>query len=114
MSKLTLVPPEPGSTPRRSLEGMNEEQMREYLNSVQSVRLDELRESLRTMRTSELLVWFTNPAVVAGTLGQDTDATEPQELQLLVAAAMLALSDEIDRRLPVVTHVDTHGKPVEP
>lgn len=100
MSKLTLVPPD-ASTQPPSFETMTEDQAREYLSNVHSPGLDEVRARLGALKTSELLAWAGNPGLFADTIR--TDATTEHEMHMLMLAVMLAVSDEIDRRIPIPT-----------
>lgn len=85
---------------------------REALAKVHTPKLDELRTAVPKMRTSELLGLIVNAEALIDALGgvevlNEDDPGPPKfkytraEEALIAAAALLALGNEIDRRIPV-------------
>lgn len=99
MSKLTLVPPDPAThVPPPTIDQMTEEQARAYLMSVRSPLLDGLRARVVKMKTSELIAWLANPQITSELIAEDSNE---QTHEALLTAAMLAIADEVDRRIPI-------------
>jgi hypothetical protein len=74
----------------------NVDALRKQLEATRSPTLDALREALPTIATSQLIGML----VVGGPpFEAEGKLTEEQSVQL-VSAAILAISDEIDRRVP--------------
>lgn len=74
---------------------LDETKVREMLASLHAPWLDEWRTRVTTMRTSELLI-ACNPEVIA-----EMCRTQPDADEKAVAAALIAVADEIDRRIPI-------------
>lgn len=83
---------------------MTEAETREALTKVHAPKLDELRAAIPKMRTSELLGLLLNAEALVDILddgGADPFKYTKEQDTLIGAAALLALGDEIDRRIPV-------------
>lgn len=90
---------------------LTEAETRQALAAVRSPKLDELRTALPKTRTSELLGLLMNAEALVERLDEDGE-NDPksgpptfkytrQQDELRAVAAMLAITDEIDRRIPV-------------
>jgi hypothetical protein len=86
-----------------------DDKTRQALTAVHSPKLDTLRAALPEMRTSTLIGLLTNADILVDRLDEDgpyDPKAGPQykyteEQQTLIAtAAVLAIGDEIDRRIP--------------
>lgn len=90
---------------------VTEAEVRQALAAVHTPRLDELRAAVPKMSTSELLVLLMNGEALVDRLDEDgeydpksgppTFKYTRKEEELIGAAALLAITDEIDRRIPV-------------
>jgi len=78
---------------------MNESEAREYLANQTSPKLDAFRATLRTERTSNLIAYYTSPEALLNLV--DDSFLSDEEVKLLIAAAVVAVGDEIDRRIPM-------------
>lgn len=95
--------PEPWrSLPQDRAVSMKEDQAREMFTAIHTPELDKLREDVKTMRTSELIVLIAHADQVEKRVfdDDDLDRYSRDEEYLLLAAAMLAVGDEVDRRFP--------------
>ncbi len=81
-------------------EDSEETELRRAAHAVSIPKLEELRGRVRTMRTSDLIGYLINPQMMHGLI-----ATEEGEEEMHLVAAVLTLTDEIDRRVPVPTEV---------
>ena len=77
---------------------MTEDQVRAYLMQISTPMLDAFRVKTRSMRTSELIGLMGNPETLATLVGITTMNDEAQEIFM---AGMIALANELDRRVPV-------------
>lgn len=91
----------PESTPTPANEEMSEDAARAYLASLRGEKLDAFRVQVGKLRTSEIVMLSTRPDLAFHAVGEPT-ADELRNNQL-VMAAILALGDELDRRVPVPT-----------
>lgn len=73
------------------------ESARRQLEAIRSVTLDELRENVARISTSQLLIMLVSQALP---LTEHEESLPPAELQMLVTAGLLAIADELDRRIP--------------
>lgn len=89
---IKLVPEQP-ETPLQT-----EEQARAYLYNLHTPALDDLRSRLRTMKTSELVGLMANVEFIANAVCTSSEQRVNDES---IMAAILAVSDEIDRRVPI-------------
>jgi hypothetical protein len=89
----------------------DEAKAREELSNVHSPKLDALRTNVLKMRTSELLALVVNDESLDDQLNEDgpyDPKTGPmfkytvKEMAVITAAALIAIFDEIDRRIPVL------------
>lgn len=80
----------------------SEAELRQQLESESSPALDKLRAEAPAMRTSHLIVLLTDAKAFTRVLDEDGDlgALDAARVERLVAAGMLAVCDEIDRRFP--------------
>ena len=73
---------------------MNEAETRAALTNVHSPKLYALRAAIPKMRTTELIGLIVHPEILVDMLDEDASSAYG-------AAALLAITDEIDRRIPV-------------
>lgn len=78
---------------------LTEDQVREYLAKLSTPKLVAFRAHVLSMKTSELIGCMSNPDQVAGVIS--TGAIFSDEDKEAAMAAMLAIADEIDRRMPI-------------
>lgn len=95
---LSLVPPDGAPSPEPDIEEMPEEEARAFLMSLKGERLDAFRIKVPTMRTSELIAHYSHPEIIAHMVMDST--TDERRNQQVTMAAVLAVADEIDRRIP--------------
>jgi len=88
-------------------QNMTADQARQMLQSVKTPKLDELRRELRGLRTSELIGYIAHPGsldkklfVDDGPPGDRLDRYTGHDEQLIMGAAVMAVGDEIDNRIP--------------
>lgn len=76
-----------------------EDQVRAQLAKVSTPSLDRLRAEIKTMPMSSLLMAF----VTGGgqLVGDEELKMDKQELEIVLAAYVVVLGDEVDRRFPV-------------
>jgi hypothetical protein len=82
-----------------SLMQQSEADVRAKLNQVRSPALFRLRADVTTIPTSGLIM-----AMVTGgaqLMGEEEIALPQPELEVVIAATMMLLGDEIDRRFPI-------------
>jgi hypothetical protein len=82
---------------------MTEAEVRKVLEGLKTPTLDRLRENVRQMRTSAILELTTTPSKLIQRLDLSPSpfGNNAQQEQAIVAAALLTLTDEIDRRIPI-------------
>lgn len=83
-------------------ETITEDQARAYLLALSTPPLEAWRVSVRTLKTSDLLGLAGNPELLAYKLTVSLPPASERDQEILMAA-MLALSEEIDRRIPIPT-----------
>lgn len=71
---------------------------RRTLEALRSETLDELRDHLHEILTSQLLIMFMSGAIP---LNEQEEALPAPQVQAIVTAGLLAISDELDRRIPI-------------
>ncbi len=71
---------------------MTEAENRTWLSTMSTPKLDAFRKQLRSFSTSELVLYLIGPRTLNALFSGDPN---------VIKAAMLALCDEIDRRVPV-------------
>lgn len=81
-------------------ETITEDQARVYLNALRTPALEAWRSAIRTMRTSDLLGVAGNSELLAHKLTIALPLANDRDQEILMAA-MLALYEEIDRRIPI-------------
>lgn len=93
-----LIPDtDPATT--QEVDTISEDDARVYLTNLSTPMLDALRVKAHEMKTSELLGVMGNAEMLMMILGlSDINAAGAHEVFM---AGMLALADEIDRRIPV-------------
>jgi hypothetical protein len=102
MKKITVLGEPYVSMTDEQAQKMKPDEARQMLQTVKYPQLDEVRSSVRTMLTSELIGHVAHP----GGLEKRLFATDAQDKltvydeQLIMAAAIMAIGDEIDRRIP--------------
>jgi hypothetical protein len=81
---------------------MTQDEARQMLMSVKYPQLDELRASVRAMQTSELIghVAHTHGLEKRLFVTDHQNTLTSYDEQLILAAAVMSLGDEIDRRIP--------------
>jgi hypothetical protein len=94
------IPPE--WLEKSDLVGKDEATLRVMLVAVDSPEITAMRAKVSSLRTSELLTVFSQPlALFERHIGPDCfDAFTDDEGSLVCAACVLAVTDEIDRRIP--------------
>ncbi len=76
------------------------DQARAYLLALSTPTLDGFRKQVKTLKTSELLILMGDPKSVAQALALSMQVATPADQEVFMAA-LLALGDEIDRRIPI-------------
>jgi len=101
--KAPTVLPEPWCSMSEEQVGqLKEEEVRQMFGAITAPTLAAFRTQIRSMRTSEIIGLIVSSNVLAQKLlaDDDLDTFNAQDEQLIMAAALLALGDEIDRRIP--------------
>lgn len=98
-----LVTPSPVEQTPLPDEMITEEQARAYLRALSTPRLDAFRAKIPTLKTSELIGCSIDPGHVASVVCVTpiTAAQPTDDDREALMAAMLAIGDEIDRRIPI-------------
>lgn len=91
---LAGVNPEP-ATP--SQEPPTVDDMRRHLEGVRSATLDELRKSIGSIPTSQLLILMASGTIP---LSEHEESLPPPDVHMLITAGLLAIADELDQRIP--------------
>ncbi len=107
-SKVTVLGEPWCSMTEEDARNMTREQARQMLLSVKDPKLDAFRGSLRAMQTSELISYIAHPGQVDSKLFDDSGPPSFSRLekygsadeQMIMGAALMAVGDEIDRRIP--------------
>lgn len=79
---------------------MTEDQARAYLIALRTPKLDAFRVRVKTMKTSELIGCYANVEHVAVSVCDFPDKPSDADQEALMAG-LLAVTEEIDRRLPI-------------
>lgn len=96
---MKLIPDDVGA-PNKLLDQGSADQARAYLLQVSTPALDNFRTQMKAIKTSELLSLMANPELVTNALGFTEEAFTTAQQEAFMAA-LLAVADEIDRRIPI-------------
>jgi hypothetical protein len=84
-----------------------QEEVRAFLKNIQHPKLNAFRKTMTTQPFSSLISWVANPQAIMA-MFEDKNIGDDQ-FEVVCAAAMLAISDELDRRMPVSHLVGLDG-----
>jgi hypothetical protein len=98
-----LATPQPVAPTQIPDEMITEEHARAYLRALSTPRLDAFRAKIPTLKTSELIGCSIDLGHVASVvcITPITAAQPTDDDREALMAAMLAIGDEIDRRIPI-------------